>query len=168
MTHLVSINRAAGNPIVTPTQDMTIGIFYLTSEVTERMDRGYFWRELSVTNDQFLALGLEPTTLSQGLVEETLEIGQKYASRADVTKIIARSVWTAGMETSPDLMAQAPTVTGASRAVGMANNRNPISIFIPCHRVIGSNGKLVGYLGGLDLKERLLELEKRNCRKTMD
>jgi len=40
--------------------------------------------------------------LSQGLVRETLEIGQKYASRADVTKIIARSVWTAGMETSPD------------------------------------------------------------------
>jgi UDP-sulfoquinovose synthase len=68
--------------------------------------------ELKVTNDRFLALGLEPTTLSQGLVEETLEIGQKYASRADVTKIIARSVWTAGMETSPDLMAQTPTVTG--------------------------------------------------------
>lgn len=70
--------------------------------------------ELAVTNDRFLALGLEPTTLSQGLVEETLEIGQKYASRADVTKIIARSVWTAGMETSPDLMVEAPTVTGVS------------------------------------------------------
>ena len=68
--------------------------------------------ELTVTNERFLALGLEPTTLSQGLVEETLEIGQKYASRADLTKIIARSVWTAGMETSPDLMTQAPTVTG--------------------------------------------------------
>jgi UDP-sulfoquinovose synthase len=68
--------------------------------------------ELTVTNDRFLALGLEPTTLSQGLVEETLEIGQKYAARADVTKIIARSVWSAGMETSPDLMTQAPTVTG--------------------------------------------------------
>ena len=67
--------------------------------------------ELIVTNDRFLALGLEPTTLSQGLVEETLEIGQKYASRADVTKIIARSVWTAGMETSPDLMEQAPTTS---------------------------------------------------------
>jgi UDP-sulfoquinovose synthase len=67
--------------------------------------------ELSVTNDRFLALGLEPTTLSQGLVEETLEIGQKYASRADVTKIIARSVWTAGMETSPDLMEQMPTTS---------------------------------------------------------
>ncbi|NLC45483.1 MAG: methylated-DNA--[protein]-cysteine S-methyltransferase, partial [Clostridiales bacterium] len=43
----------------------------------------------------------------------------------------------------------------ASRAVGMANNRNPISIIIPCHRVIGSNGKLVGYGGGLSVKEYL-------------
>ena len=68
--------------------------------------------ELSVTNDRFLALGLEPTTLSQGLLEETLEIGEKYASRADVTKIIARSVWTAGMETSPDLMTGEPATTG--------------------------------------------------------
>ena len=48
----------------------------------------------------------------------------------------------------------------ASRAVGMANNRNPISIFIPCHRVIGANGKLVGYGGGLNIKEYLLTLEK--------
>lgn len=51
----------------------------------------------------------------------------------------------------------------ASRAVGMANNKNPIFIFIPCHRVIGSNGKLVGYAAGLDVKERLLEMEKRNA-----
>lgn len=48
----------------------------------------------------------------------------------------------------------------ACRAVGLANNKNPISIFIPCHRVIGSNGKLVGYGGGLDIKEKLLKLEK--------
>lgn len=47
----------------------------------------------------------------------------------------------------------------ACRAVGMANNKNPIPIIIPCHRVIGSNKKLVGYAGGLDLKERLLNLE---------
>ncbi len=47
----------------------------------------------------------------------------------------------------------------ASRAVGMANNKNPIPIIIPCHRVIGSNKKLVGYAGGLDLKEKLLNLE---------
>lgn len=48
----------------------------------------------------------------------------------------------------------------ACRAVGMANNRNPIPIIIPCHRVIGVNGRLVGYGGGLEIKERLLQLEK--------
>ncbi len=48
----------------------------------------------------------------------------------------------------------------ACRAVGMANNRNPISILIPCHRVIGANGDLIGYGGGLDKKAYLLELEK--------
>lgn len=50
---------------------------------------------------------------------------------------------------------------GASRAVGMANNRNPISIIVPCHRVIGSDGKLVGYGGGLEKKRLLLQLEKK-------
>ena len=47
----------------------------------------------------------------------------------------------------------------ACRAVGMANNRNPISIIIPCHRVIGANGSLVGYGGGLPIKIELLNLE---------
>ena len=47
----------------------------------------------------------------------------------------------------------------ASRAVGMANNKNPIPIVVPCHRVVGSNKKLVGYAGGLDLKEKLLNIE---------
>lgn len=48
----------------------------------------------------------------------------------------------------------------ASRAVGLANGRNPISVIVPCHRVIGANGKLVGYGGGLDRKQVLLELER--------
>jgi O-6-methylguanine DNA methyltransferase len=47
----------------------------------------------------------------------------------------------------------------AFRAVGMANNRNPIAIVVPCHRVIASDGTLCGYGGGLDVKRRLLELE---------
>ena len=50
----------------------------------------------------------------------------------------------------------------ASRAVGMANNRNPIPIIIPCHRIIGANGKLIGYAGGLEVKEYLLNLENGN------
>jgi UDP-sulfoquinovose synthase len=60
--------------------------------------------ELIVRNDQFLALGLEPTTLSEGLLGEVKEIATKYASRADLRKIVARSVWKAGMETADDLM----------------------------------------------------------------
>lgn len=47
----------------------------------------------------------------------------------------------------------------ACRAVGLANGRNPIAIVIPCHRIIGTNGKLVGYGGGLDRKKTLLALE---------
>lgn len=50
----------------------------------------------------------------------------------------------------------------ASRAVGMANNKNPITIAVPCHRVIGANGKLVGYAGGLPMKEFLLNMEEKN------
>lgn len=48
----------------------------------------------------------------------------------------------------------------ACRAVGMANNKNPLAVMVPCHRVIGANGKLVGYAGGLSIKQKLLELEK--------
>lgn len=53
----------------------------------------------------------------------------------------------------------------ASRAVGMANHRNPIPIVIPCHRVIGANGTLTGYAGGLEIKRRLLALEGINILK---
>jgi len=49
----------------------------------------------------------------------------------------------------------------ASRAVGLANGRNPISIMVPCHRVIGADGSLTGYGGGLDRKRTLLDLERR-------
>src|ERR1700727_2917928 len=64
--------------------------------------------ELSVRNDQFLALGLKPTTLSEGLMEEITEVAAKYRDRADPAKIIARSVWRAGMETSADLLTELP------------------------------------------------------------
>lgn len=50
----------------------------------------------------------------------------------------------------------------ACRAVGMANNKNPIPIIIPCHRVIGASGSLVGYAGGLDIKKQLLSLETQS------
>lgn len=65
-----------------------------------------------------------------------------------------------GKTTSYKEIAQKINKPKAYRAVGMANNKNPLPIIIPCHRVIGSNGKLIGYAGGLKLKNYLLELEK--------
>jgi methylated-DNA-[protein]-cysteine S-methyltransferase len=65
-----------------------------------------------------------------------------------------------GQTTSYKEIAQKINKPKAYRAVGMANNKNPLPIIIPCHRVIGSNGKLIGYAGGLNLKNYLLELEK--------
>lgn len=52
----------------------------------------------------------------------------------------------------------------ACRAVGNANNKNPIAIIVPCHRVVGSNGSMTGYAGGLDIKEKLLKIEKYNIK----
>ncbi|MGH3716840.1 MAG: methylated-DNA--[protein]-cysteine S-methyltransferase [Micromonosporaceae bacterium] len=78
-----------------------------------------------------------------------------------------RSVWEAlceipyGETCSYGAIAKQVGDPDAARAVGVANNRNPIAIVIPCHRVIGADGKLVGYGGGLDLKRKLLELEAR-------
>jgi len=65
--------------------------------------------ELIVRNDQFLALGLEPTTLSEGLLAEVTDIAARYKHRADLRKIIARSVWRKGMETADDLMTELPS-----------------------------------------------------------
>ena len=56
-------------------------------------------------------------------------------------------------------IADALGTPGASRAVGTANNRNPIPIVVPCHRVIGANGRLVGFGGGVDVKSKLLKHE---------
>ena len=66
-----------------------------------------------------------------------------------------------GHTTSYGALARQLGNANASRAVGLANGRNPISIIVPCHRVIGSDGRLVGYGGGMPRKRFLLELEQR-------
>ncbi|TRW78893.1 methylated-DNA--[protein]-cysteine S-methyltransferase [Mycolicibacterium sp. 018/SC-01/001] len=78
-----------------------------------------------------------------------------------------RRVWTAlqtipyGETRSYGQIAAQIGAPGASRAVGLANGHNPISIIVPCHRVIGANGSLTGYGGGLERKKSLLGMEKR-------
>ena len=78
-----------------------------------------------------------------------------------------RRVWTALQDipygdttTYGELAASLGLVPGASRAVGLANGKNPVSIIVPCHRVVGSTGSLTGYGGGLDRKQRLLDHER--------
>ena len=66
-----------------------------------------------------------------------------------------------GTTTSYGAIAKGLGTPGASRAVGMANGANPVAIIVPCHRVIGANGKLTGYGGGLHRKTWLLEHERR-------
>ena len=76
-------------------------------------------------------------------------------------------VWTALQDipygettTYGELAVPSASRRGASRAVGLANGKNPISIIVPCHRVVGSTGSLTGYGGGLDRKQQLLDHER--------
>jgi len=77
-----------------------------------------------------------------------------------------RTVWEAlqkipyGEKQTYGFVAQSIGNPKACRAVGLANNRNPIWIVIPCHRVVGANGSLVGYGGGLEMKQKLLDIEE--------
>jgi methylated-DNA-[protein]-cysteine S-methyltransferase len=99
----------------------------------------YFNGELTVFD---LPLSPHGTEFQQRVWKELLEI--EYGETASYGQIAARLGHT----------------NAASRAVGLANGRNPIPIVIPCHRVIGADGSLTGYAGGMDRKQTLLELEQ--------
>lgn len=112
----------------------------------------------------------EPTPLLQAAVRQLTEY---FAGRRRVFDLplapqgtpFQRSTWAAlqripfGETRTYGEIARAMGRPKACRAVGMANHHNPIPIVIPCHRVIGSQGRLVGYAGGMDIKRFLLELE---------
>lgn len=82
---------------------------------------------------------------------------QGTAFRQQVWKALCNVPW--GETTSYGKIAETIGKPAASRAVGAANGANPLPIVIPCHRIIGSSGKLTGYAGGLHIKQFLLELE---------
>jgi methylated-DNA-[protein]-cysteine S-methyltransferase len=106
---------------------------------TVRQLTAYFHRELTVFD---LPLAPYGTEFQQRVWKELQEI--EYGETASYGQIAARLGHT----------------NAASRAVGLANGRNPIPIVIPCHRVIGADGSLTGYAGGMDRKQTLLELEQ--------
>jgi methylated-DNA-[protein]-cysteine S-methyltransferase len=108
------------------------------------------------------------------LVETERQLGEYFAGKRKAFSValdirgthFQKDVWKAllaipfGETRSYGQLAKQLGNPGASRAVGAANGRNPVSIIVPCHRVIGSSGKLTGFAGGLDTKAHLLSLEK--------
>jgi methylated-DNA-[protein]-cysteine S-methyltransferase len=106
---------------------------------TMRQLAAYFARDLKEFD---LPLAPRGTTWQQSVWDQLLGIG--YGETASYGEIAARL----------------GKSNAASRAVGLANGSNPIPIVIPCHRVIGANGTLTGYAGGLPRKQTLLELEQ--------
>lgn len=109
----------------------------LTRAVTQLS--AYFSQELKEFD---LPLAPQGTAFQQRVWDTLLSVG--YGDTASYGEIAHRLGMT----------------NAASRAVGTANGRNPIPIVIPCHRVIGANGTLTGYAGGVDRKQTLLELEQ--------
>ena len=117
------------------------------------------------------AAGEEPSILTMACAELT-EYFEGRRTRFDLPRVprgtaFQRAVWSAlhdipfGESVSYAGLAHKLARPGAARAVGAANGRNPILIVIPCHRVVGASGALVGYAGGLERKRWLLEHERR-------
>ncbi len=98
-----------------------------------------------------LELDMHGTSLQKAVWRELLEI--PYGETTSYGELSARVDWSgSGSDVEPYKRA---------RAVGAANGRNPVSIVVPCHRVIGADGSLTGYGGGLQRKQALLDLERR-------
>ncbi len=116
-------------------------------EITEQLD-AYFAAELQ----QFdLPLDLHGTPLERAVWRALLQIPYgETATYGEQAARIEASLFDSGMETWQ-----------RARVVGAANGRNPVAIVVPCHRVIGSDGSLTGYAGGLHRKRALLDLEQR-------
>jgi methylated-DNA-[protein]-cysteine S-methyltransferase len=117
-------------------------------EVVDQLD-AYFAGERQIFD---LALDLRGTPLQKAVWEELLEI--PYGTTTSYGELAARideSLYRSDIEPYR-----------RARAVGAANGRNPIAIIVPCHRVIGADGSLTGYGGGLQRKQALLDLERRS------
>ncbi|HEY3261334.1 MAG TPA: methylated-DNA--[protein]-cysteine S-methyltransferase [Pseudonocardiaceae bacterium] len=118
---------------------------------------------------------LDVTSSRALLAEAASQLGRYFAGRLTEFDLplapegtpFQRSVWQAlraipyGETVTYGELAERLGRPGAARAVGAANGRNPISIVVPCHRVIGSSGHLTGYGGGIEQKRQLLALERR-------
>lgn len=132
-------------------------------------------QEGAITALHFCGTQVEPYNDSTPLLNQAAEELRRYLKgelrrftvpvRATGTPFMQR-VWTElekvpyGATVTYRALAEAAGSPKGFRAAGMACNRNPVPIFIPCHRIVGVSGSLTGYAGGLDIKSRLLTLEQ--------
>lgn len=137
------------------------------------------YREQRAQLDKRLQKGLRTKYVegSSDVIAETISELEAYFSGERTTfdiplllvgTVFQKAVWNALMQipygVTSSYLEQAKSIGNekAVRAVASANGANAISILVPCHRIIGSNGTLTGYAGGLDVKQKLLELEQRS------
>ena len=125
-------------------------------------------------SDETLGAAAEPGSADPVLAEAAAQLGEYFARERTAFDLplaprgdeFQQKVWALlceipfGQTRSYGQLARALGDVNLSQAVGWANGRNPISIIVPCHRVIGADGSLVGYAGGLDRKRFLLALEE--------
>jgi methylated-DNA-[protein]-cysteine S-methyltransferase len=159
-----------------------IGPIIITADPSGNLRGALFTKEMEVVRRQLrLHYGergftLKPTANPHGLSEA---ISRYFAGELNAIDAIPvetggtpfqREVWRAlreipcGATISYGQLAQRISRPAAVRAVGLANGPNPIAVIVPCHRVIGSNGSLTGYGGGIERKRWLLDHEKRPTR----
>jgi methylated-DNA-[protein]-cysteine S-methyltransferase len=149
--------------------DSPLGAFLLAGDgrtlVQARLPGGWSRRDVPgewVERDG--GLGPAARQLAEYFAGTRLEFDLEYAPQGTAFQL---AVWQAlttipyGQTASYKRVATLVGNERATRAVGLANNRNPIALFVPCHRVIGSNGSLTGYGGGLEMKAWLLDHERR-------
>ncbi|MFA6988480.1 MAG: methylated-DNA--[protein]-cysteine S-methyltransferase [Candidatus Gastranaerophilaceae bacterium] len=139
-----------------------IGIAEENSQITN-----LYFESDKISSDEYIVKETEILKEAKDQLQEYLNGSRKVFSlplNPFGTKF-AKKVWNClcdipyGTTQSYKEIAEKIEHSKAYRAVGLANNRNPIPIFIPCHRVIGTNGNLTGYRGGLEAKAYLLQLE---------
>ena len=140
----------------------------------------YRYRRMRNTVDKRVQKGLHAVFIEQddALIENTKKQLSEYLDskrrRFDIPLLMVgsefqMSVWNAlinipyGSISTYLQLAKDLKMESSTRAIASANGANPIAILIPCHRILGSDGNLVGYGGGLPIKKRLLKLEQRSC-----
>jgi methylated-DNA-[protein]-cysteine S-methyltransferase len=153
--------------------DSPVGLLTLVSSADGELT-GLYMEQQRHRPDQVM-FGVRDDSVLPAVAEQLHEYFEDGRTTFDVPLRMSgtpfqQRVWAALQEipygeitTYGELGASLGLVPGASRAVGLANGKNPISIIVPCHRVVGSTGSLTGYGGGLDRKQHLLNHERADA-----